>query len=110
MKHAALISLICTVLAVLSADVMASGALRYNPFEQPVPSNLVQTDAKKTTGKAMELRGTIIDGHNSMVNINGKLYRVNQKVAGYRIVRIGSASVTLRRGSNKMVLTLKDDK
>ena len=110
MKRTALISLIYTVLAALSANVMASDRLRYNPFEQPVSSGLLQTKANKATGKAMELRGTIIDGYNSMVNISGKLYRINQKVAGYRIVRIRSANVTLRRGSSKMVLTLKDDK
>ena len=57
----------------------------------------------------MELRGTIIDGRNSMANISGELYRVNQVVAGYRIIRISSASVILRRGSNNTVLTLNDD-
>ena len=108
MKHTVFISLICTVLAAVSANVMASDTLRYNPFEQP--SDLLQTNANKATGKAMKLRGTIIDGRNSMVNISGELYRVNQVVAGYRIIRIRSTSVILRRGSNNTVLTLNDDK
>jgi hypothetical protein len=57
----------------------------------------------------MKLRGTVIDGQDSLVNISGKFYRLNQEVAGYRVIRINSASVTLRRGGNETVLTLNDD-
>ena len=62
-----------------------------------------------TNAAGLELRGTLIDGQDSMANIGGEYYRLNHEVAGYRVVRIEYGSVTLLRAGNEMVLTLRDD-
>lgn len=108
MKHKTVTGLTCLLLAVVSSNVMASETLRYNPFEQPdMTADALQKNANN--GKEMKLRGTVIDGDDSLVNISGKFYRLNQEVAGYRVIRIKNSSVTLRRGSKETVLTLNDD-
>ena len=93
-------------LIISSVAASASEALRYNPFEQPDASEGLQTTSN--LANELKLRGTVIDGVNSLVNINGKFYRFNQEVAGYRIVRIARKSVTLRRGTTDAVLLLND--
>ena len=96
------------VCAVVSGGVIAESELRFNPFEQPnIEAEL--TDSENKTGNELKLRGTLIDGDDSLVNIGGEFYRLNQEVSGYRVLRIDSGKVTLRRGVNETVLTLKDD-
>ena len=101
--------LICIVLATADVNASASEVLRYNPFEQPDTGELDQGGARNTTTAAMELRGTVVDGQDSIANIGGDYYRLDQEVSGYRIVRIESGSVTLLRAGNEMVLTLHDN-
>jgi hypothetical protein len=84
--------------------------LRHNPFEQPDIVNSGRgVPANKTDATTMELRGTVIDEEDSVANIDGEYYRINQQVSGYRVVRIESGSVTLSRGVEEKVLTLHDD-
>ena len=110
MKYKIFIVLACTALAIVSVNARASELLRYNPFEQPDMSvGKSQASANKVSRNKMKLRGTVIDGDDSLVNIDGEFFRLNQEVAGYRVVQIKNASVTLLRGANKMVLTLNDD-
>lgn len=101
--------LIIMLSGLVMADVnaMAAEILRHNPFEQP---DVIQGRSQKgtTTDSAkLELRGTVIDGHDSVANIGGEYYRVDQELSGYRVVRIESGSVTLSRSGTKMVLTLQ---
>lgn len=96
-------------LVVCSVNTFSSEALRYNPFEQPDFTELAWGDnanANATASAGMELRGTVIDGDDSVVNIDGKYYRLNHEVSGYRVIRIESGSVTLSRGGNEKILTL----
>lgn len=97
-------------LCVVCETVMASDALRFNPFEKPdMHSGLSQMNAINGTGNQLRLRGTVLDGNDSMANISGEFYRLNEEVSGYRISRIESGKVTLRRGENKTVLALDDE-
>ena len=109
MKFKTLMVLLCTVLALASVNVKASEPLRYNPFEQPDMTVASSASVNKVSRNTMKLRGTVIDGRDSLVNIDGEFYRLNQEVAGYRVIGIKSASVTLLRGENEMVLTLNDN-
>ena len=110
MKYKTITGPLCLVLMGFSVNVKASELLRYNPFEQPdMTSDSLQANANKVSKNEMKLRGTVIDGNDSLVNIDGEFYRLNQEVAGYRIIAIKSSSVTLVRGSNEMVLTLNDN-
>ena len=110
MKYKTLIVLACLGLAAVSVNASASELLRYNPFEQPdMSAEQSQASLNKASRNKMKLRGTVIDGDDSLVNIDGEFFRLNQEVAGYRVVQIKNTSVTLLRGANEMVLTLNDD-
>ena len=110
MKYKTVIVLACLALAVVSVNASASELLRYNPFEQPdMSADQSQASLNKASRNKMKLRGTVIDGDDSLVNIDGEFFRLNQEVAGYRVIKIKNTSVTLLRGANEMVLTLNDD-
>jgi len=100
----ALTSLVFLISCIVSSNTLADSELRFNPFHQPdiKPKKIV-------TNNELKLRGTLIDGDDSIVNIDGVFYRLNQEVAGYRIIRIESGQVTLHRGVNETVLTLNND-
>ena len=95
-----------------TADVTvinASELLRHNPFEKPeISTDMSQAKNKIILKNEMKLRGTLIDGKDSMANIDGKFYRINQQVAGYRVIRIKRTSVTLQSAGSEMVLTLNN--
>lgn len=109
MKVKPLLLLVCVLLTLGSVNVRASDTLRFNPFEQPDMTVEATTNSHQTTRIQMKLRGTVIDGYDSLVNINGEFYRMNQEVAGYRVTEINNSSVTLSRGDSEMVLTLNGD-
>ena len=98
------------VLVVAGVNAVASEILRYNPFEQPDLADGGRGGAGKTKATAsMELRGTVIDGQDSLANIDGEYYRLNHELSGYRVIRIENGSVTLSRSGNETVLTLHND-
>lgn len=114
MKQSAVTGLTCLLLLATGGNAGAdieSDALRYNPFEQPdMKDGRFQVNTNKTSATELKLRGTVIDGDDSLVNISGKFYRLNQQVSGYRVTSIKSTSVSLQRGNNETVLTLNDNK
>lgn len=108
MRYQTFSSLIIMVMVVIGFDAKASDELRHNPFEQPeMSTGRIQTNTGQVS--TMKLRGTVIDGTDSIVNINGKFYRFNDEVAGYRVVGIARKSVTLRRGSSEIKLILNEN-
>lgn len=111
MKNKSTIKLVVILFSASIAAAQASQALRHNPFEQPDwLGNRAGIYGINADSGSMKLRGTVIDGDNSLVNIDGKYYRLQEEVSGYRIIQIESGSVTLRRGENETVLMLKDEK
>lgn len=97
-------------LLLIAAGAGATEVLRYNPFEQPDFSDASRSGpGNGARTSPMELRGTVVDGEDSMANIGGEYYRLNNEVSGYRIVQIESGSVTLMRAGNETVLTLHED-
>lgn len=101
-----LILLFCC-LALANFNVIAAEILRHNPFEQPESIHGRNQKGNTTDVAKLELRGTVIDGLDSVANIGGEYYRLNQEVSGFRVVRIESGSVTLSRSDNETVLTLQ---
>jgi hypothetical protein len=96
-------------LVVASMNAVASEILRYNPFEQPDLADGGRGAGKTKATASMELRGTVIDGQDSLANIDGEYYRLNHELSGYRVIRIENGSVTLSRSGNETVLTLHND-
>jgi hypothetical protein len=95
-------------LLLITGSAVAESVLRFNPFQQPDMA-LEKNNASKNVNNTLKLRGTVVDGEDSIVNIDGKFYRLDEKVSGYRVVNIESGKVTLHRGVNETVLTLNDD-
>jgi hypothetical protein len=81
--------------------------LKHNPFEQP--DTIDRAGGKRGKAAVMELRGTVVDGANSLANIGGEYYRLDHEVAGYRVIRIENGSVTLGRGGTETVLTIHNN-
>ena len=105
-----LATLLGIALAMAGVNTGAAEILKYNPFEQPDLNDAGWNGGVNASAEtAMKLRGTVIDGSDSLANINGEYYGLNHEVSGYRIVRIESGSVTLQRAGNEMVLTLHDN-
>lgn len=110
MNYKLLICFFAFTLALGHADASAYEMLRYNPFEQPDTVDAGRGAPGSTTAAAsMELRGTVVDGQESIANIDGEYYRLNHEVSGFRIIRIENGSVVLSRGGNETVLTLHND-
>lgn len=102
-------SLTFIVLLTLSNYTEAETVLRFNPFQQPdIDAEKLNTGRKSNS--PLKLRGTVVDGEESMANIDGKFYRLDEKVSGYRVIDIKSGEVVLHRGLIETVLTLNDDK
>jgi len=110
MKYKPLTGLTFLLLIAVYGNAIAEGGLRFNPFQQPdMELERQQAGAGRKAGNELKLRGTVVDGADSLVNIDGKFYRLNQEISGYRVIRIESGKVTLHRGINETVLTLNDE-
>ncbi len=109
MRYKLLTSLFIFMLITVNGSAAAESVLRFNPFQQP-DLELEKNNAGRGVNNQLKLRGTVVDGEDSMVNIDGKFYRLDEKVSGYRVVYIESGKVILHRGVNQTVLTLNDDK
>jgi len=109
MKYRLLACLTFIIAVALSSNAVAENVLRFNPFQQ---SDMEEENLNAGTksNSPLKLRGTVVDGEDSMANIDGKFYRLDEKVSGYRVIDIQSGKVTLHRGFIETVLTLNDDK
>jgi len=109
-KQKTLTGFVFLLLIAFCFDATASDELRFNPFEQPdMEPDAQQANARNKARDEMKLRGTVIDGPDSLANIGGDFYRLNQEVSGYRVTQIKNGRVTLRRGGSETVLTLHDN-
>ena len=102
---------LAVILGVLLTITSTSGVgekLKNNPFEKPEVISGLGGPGSNYKG-SLKLRGTVIDGTNSLVNINGEYYRLNQEVSGYQIIHIENGKVILGRDDNRLVLTINDE-
>ncbi|MRI58255.1 MAG: hypothetical protein C6H99_01980 [Epsilonproteobacteria bacterium] len=94
------------VVVLVSVGLMASDLpVAYDPFVIPKPSHTPRPKPTLPGSKPLRLYG-IFDGK---AFINGKFYRVGQRVAGAKIVQIKECCVILVRGRKKIVLPLRKE-
>lgn len=92
-----------------AADVV----LKTNPFIPPVDTD---GDGSKKTGvadvpiPAMELRGIMEAGPNSLANIGGEVLAIGQEIQGYRLVTIQPRHVVLEKNDSQKILSIDKDK
>ena len=72
MKNGPTGTLFAIVLLAAGTNAAASEVLRYNPFEEPDMARVDRSGAGNTANAArMELRGTLVDGQDSMAGAWG---------------------------------------
>jgi hypothetical protein len=98
---------LAVVAVCLGSIVFASEFLpvvKYDPFAKAnaIMQHKKTTYTHKYRGKKLQL----VAIWNDMASINGKLYKKNDWVGGYKIVKITKEKVFLRHGHKKIVLSL----
>jgi hypothetical protein len=89
--------------------------LRHDPFSRPnldappppparAPGTAPETEERLPAN--MELRGIMIGGGRSMVNVSGKLMSVDDVYEGYRLIRIEERKAVFTRNGAKLELLL----
>ena len=95
-------------LTLLPAIASAEYQLRHDPFEKPIVAQSKRPRTVASNSK-MEVKGVILDGRNSMANINGNFVKLNDEVAGYRVTRIERDRVVLMKNSITTILSVNND-
>lgn len=81
--------------------------LRHDPFVKHEAASASNNRAY-VNGPVLELKAVILDGAQSMANINGKFVKVNQSVAGQTVTAIERNRVILSRNGNSIILNAKE--
>ncbi len=84
-------------------------ALVHNPFARPDVAATVSPSGAVSGGWPEELRATLVDGKQSLANLDGTLVTVGETVGGATVMHIGEGVVTLVRGKTSHVMKLNED-
>ncbi len=105
-RRSALFS-ICAAIAAGSANIATAEPV--NPFAKPpmIIANDAEPMAAASESKLI-LRGVLLADTESLANISGTLYGIDENVAGMRIEEIGADFVTLAGRESQLRLTLAD--
>ena len=90
-----------------------SPILARNPFNPPVALNAPpdqQPEAGQTAldkkSLSLALRATLVDGRNSLANINGTILRRGESINGYKLMGINEYEVVLEKDGQQLTLSL----
>lgn len=94
------------LLAALSVNAFAEPV---NPFAKPpLIAPITANDISTSSTNTLKLRGVLVAGPESLANIGGTLYGLNEEVGGMRIADIGEDYVALAGKDSQLRLTLAD--
>ncbi len=97
----------------LACQAHSAGILHKNPFAHPLPESSQPVPgvagAELETSLALELRGTMLAGSESLVNISGLILGVGQEVDGYRIVSIHERQVVVEKNGEQRTLSVDNE-
>ncbi|MCR9277774.1 MAG: hypothetical protein NXH85_07335 [Pseudomonadaceae bacterium] len=80
-----------------------------NPFAKPPLIAMDAAQPAKTASNGdLILRGVLLADNDSLANISGTLYGIEENVAGMQVTEIGEDFVTLKGGDSQLRLTLAD--
>jgi hypothetical protein len=90
-----------------------AGILHRNPFAHPLPESSQPvpgvTAAPPEAKAPLELRGTMLAGVDSLVNIGGLILGIGQEVDGYRIVSIHERQVVIEKHGEQRTLSVDNE-
>ncbi|MEM8514859.1 hypothetical protein RCH14_004214 [Massilia sp. MP_M2] len=110
MKHTLTLAL-ALVLAGLAANVLANPprSLR-DPFVSRLPASapLAATAAATVPATPPRLRAVVLNGAQSLANLDGNVVATGERVAGYTVLRIDARGVLLAHAGREHLLTMQD--
>jgi hypothetical protein len=87
---------VCCTLALLACAAGAAAQDLANPFALPAGREAPgRGRAQQENPTSLELRASLVRGRSSSANIGGKIVRVGEKVAGYRLVSVHEGAAVL---------------
>ena len=97
------------VLALAGASVTQA---QEPPLQDPMRPHVVvrSAGAGPRADDGLRLTGVLVSESRRIAVINGQFYRVGDFVNGDEILRIEPGSIQIRRGSEQLLVTLKDER
>lgn len=99
--------LTCSVCHASEAETVT---LKINPFMRPaleaVTLDSDNTAAGTKPSDAMQLRGTMLAGSNSVANIDGSIIGIGQQLNGYTLVSVEQRHVMLEQSGTQVKLSI----
>ena len=110
MKHTLTLAL-ALGLTGMAANVLANPprSLR-DPFVSRLPASapLEATAAAAVPATPPRLRALVLNGAQSLANLDGNVVATGERVAGYKVVRIDARGVLLTHAGSEHLLTMQD--
>jgi len=110
MKHT-LMPALALVLAGLAANVLATPPrIVRDPFVSRLPASApVAADAPAPVpATPPRLRAVVLNGAQSLANLDGNVVATGERVAGYTVLRIDARGVLLGHAGSQHLLTMQD--
>lgn len=108
MKHI-LMPMLALVLAGLAANVLATPPrIVRDPFVSRLPASAPLATAAPAPATPPRLRAVVLNGAQSLANLDGNVVATGERVAGYTVLRIDARGVLLGHGGSEHLLTMQD--
>jgi hypothetical protein len=108
MKHI-LMPMLALVLAGLAANVLATPPrIVRDPFVSRLPASAPLAAAAPVPATPPRLRAVVLNGAQSLANLDGNVVATGERVAGYTVLRIDARGVLLGHAGSQHLLTMQD--
>jgi len=108
MKHT-LMPMLALVLAGLAANVLATPPrIVRDPFVSRLPASAPLAATVPAPATPPRLRAVVLNGAQSLANLDGNVVATGERVAGYTVLRIDARGVLLAHAGNQHLLTMQD--
>jgi hypothetical protein len=108
MKHT-LMPMLALALAGLAANVLATPPrIVRDPFVSRLPVSAPLAAAAPVPATPPRLRAVVLNGAQSLANLDGNVVATGERVAGYTVVRIDARGVLLTHAGSEHLLTMQD--
>ena len=108
MKHI-LMPTLALILAGLAANVLATPPrIVRDPFVSRLPASAPLAAAAPAPATPPRLRAVVLNGAQSLANLDGNVVATGERVAGYTVLRIDARGVLLGHAGSEHLLTMQD--
>jgi len=108
MKHT-LMPMLALVLAGLAANVLATPPrIVRDPFVSRLPASAPLAAAAPVPATPPRLRAVVLNGAQSLANLDGNVVATGERVSGYTVLRIDARGVLLGHAGSEHLLTMQD--